>query len=283
MVEAWHQTPPISTPLLLESTHQRQVSLPEQVKRLESALGVSTESGHSLPEYCDSSTSTNDALSRFMISRPAMVSALWAKMPDADKKAILLRQVARFYNSYQLKCPEADHLLSLTRVNVHRAFVSNMVALSITWEWMEDDSISPFSMERPGFDLDTLPEKLRPTQLQRSSIYHTWIDLFPCPVMRNNLIRAGNDWDDDELCLDIMGFWDGTSTGPFGLIIWGEPADPRSWEITEGFLKKWGWVIRGSTDLMWSTNYWRARRGVKPLFPKSVMYSPHGQLQSQMN
>lgn len=214
-----------------------------------------------------------------------MVSALWVKIPDADKKAILLRQVARFYNSYQLKCPEADHLLSLTRVNVHRAFVSNMVALGITWEWMEDDSISPFSMERPGFDLDTLPEKLRPTQLQRSSIYHTWIDLFPCPVMRNNLIRAGNDWNDEELCIDIMGFWDGASTGPFGLIIWGEPADPRSWEITEGFLKKWGQLIQGCTDLMWSTNYWRTKRGERPLFPKSVIYSPHGQtyLQSQMN
>lgn len=253
----------------MESTSQPQRTLPGHVAEPGSVVCC-------LPGRFDWITDANAAMSWFMTSWSGKVDALWAKMPDADRTAILLQKLAHFRTSYQLNCPRTDHLLSLTRVNVHRAFVSNMVSLGITWEWMEDDSISPISMASPGFNLGALPDSLRPTGLQRSRVHHTWIDLFPCPDMRNNLIRAGNDWDDEELCIDIMGFWDGTSPGPFGLIVWGEPSDPRSWEVTEGFLKKWGWVIHGCVDLMWSTNYWRAKRGARPLFSITEGYRQQG-------
>ncbi|OKL60057.1 hypothetical protein UA08_04731 [Talaromyces atroroseus] len=251
-----------------EPIHRVQNDPSEQVERRElsqvSLQPVSCLSGASSPN-----TSTNVVLSRFLTSQVARVSALWLKIPGSDKREILLEQVARFYQSYRLNCPTADHLLTLTKVNVHRGFVSNMEALGITWEWMEDDSISPFCMAGPACDTEGLPEKLRPTEVQRRNVHHTWIDLFPCPRMRDNLIRIGNDWDDEDLCIDIMGFWDGASAGPFGLIIWGEATDIRNWEVTEGFVKKWGWVIQGCIDLMWSTNSWRAKRGIGPLFPMS--------------
>ncbi|KAL2821549.1 hypothetical protein BJX63DRAFT_219016 [Aspergillus granulosus] len=213
-----------------------------------------------------------------MTTHSAKVSSLCLKSPDANKNALMLRLVARFHSSYRLNSPSADHLLSLTRLNVHRAFVANMVALGITWEWMEEDSISPFFRAGPPApppyrEPAALPEKLQPTDLQRGSVHHTWIDLFPCPVMRDNLIRRGNDWDDEELCVDIMGYWDGNSTRPFGLIVWGEPGDTANWEITEGFLSKWGWLVRGCVELMRSTNYWRAKRGLRPLFSNTAAYS----------
>ncbi|KAL3484486.1 hypothetical protein BJX62DRAFT_53889 [Aspergillus germanicus] len=266
--------------LLLEPPHQPQrvsESLPEQVERLESTLGLLAESRHTLSAEANQSSDTNAALSAFMASHSAKVSSLCLKTHDAGKRAILLRKVAQFHNSYQLNCPSADHLLSLTRVNVYRAFVAHMVILGITWEWMEDDSISPFFVAGPpppppGFD-PVLPENLQPTDLQRTSVHHTWIDLFPCPVMRDNLIRRGNEWDDEELCVDIMGYWDGNSTGPYGLLVWGEPADLTNWEVSEGFLSKWGWLVRGCVELMRSTNYWREKRGLRPLFSKSVAYS----------
>ena len=163
-------------------------------------------------------------------------NTLWAEISCTEKRKILLDQMAQFLNSYRRTCPTSSHLLTVTKVNVYRGFVSNMVTLGLTWEWMEEDSISPFTILRPGSEPLVLPEKLRPPALQRSRIHHTWIDFFPCPVMRNNLLQAGNDWD-EELCGDIMGFWDGCSTGPHGLIVWGEPSDSRNWEITEGFLK----------------------------------------------
>ncbi|KAL3455220.1 hypothetical protein BJX64DRAFT_78005 [Aspergillus heterothallicus] len=268
-------------PIELPNRRTYPESLPEQVERLESALlTISTESRPfpvSIPSPETSSSAAADtALSIFMSTQAAKISTLCLKIPDANKKAILMRQVARFHSSYKLNCPSADHLLSLTRVNVHRAFVANMVALGVTWEWMKEESISPFFVSGPAVvpgAVAALPEKMRPTELQRRSVHHTWIDLFPCPVMRDNLIRRGNDWDDEELCVDIMGYWDGNSTGPHGLIVWGEPGDTASWEVTEGFLSKWGWLVRGCVELMRSTNYWRAKRSLRPLFPNTVAYS----------
>ncbi|KAL4895873.1 hypothetical protein BDV59DRAFT_145444 [Aspergillus ambiguus] len=188
------------------------------------------------------------------------------EIPSDWKRHILLRRLAEFHSSYALNCPTADHLITLTRVNVYRAFVNNMVSLGITWEWMEDDSISPFTMVRPGSELAIYPPSLNPTSLQQRRIHHTWIDFFPHPVMRDNLLNRENDSDDEDLCTDIMGFWEGSATGPNSLIVWGEPSDPANWEITEGFLGKWGWVVDGCEEVMRATNYWRAQRGEEPLF-----------------
>ncbi|KAL4904259.1 hypothetical protein BDW74DRAFT_178841 [Aspergillus multicolor] len=257
------------------------VPLLARLERLEAALGSLAESHHRPAADSTESASTNTRSKtppHRQVGAAGGYSAIeWASIPDARKRTILLAQVARFHSSYQLNNPCSDHLLSLTRVNVHRAFVANMDTLGITWEWMADDSISPFSIQisspRPSTfsaQLSSLPCALRPTPLQLSSIYHTWINLFPCAIMRDNLIRAGNEWDDEELCTDIMGFWDGNAQGPHGLIVWGDPADPSAWEVSEGFVRKWGWVVKGCEELMRATDYWRGRRGVRPLFRRGL-------------
>lgn len=203
------------------------------------------------------------------ISRSLECSALvgqWLENPSQEKEALLVKHVTDFYHSAALNCPKSSHLLTLTRVNVYRAFVSNMVLLSISWDWMDEDSIYPFAMVRPGSETANFPGSLPPTALQRSRVHHTWIDLFPSPIIRDNLLKRGNDWDDEELCTDIMGFWEGNSTGPNGLIVWGEPSDPSNWEVTEGFIRKWGWVVKGCGEVLRATNYWRAKRGEEPLY-----------------
>lgn len=199
-------------------------------------------------------------------------ATLLLQIPSEQKRAILLHHIATFQHSYAFNDPKSNHLLSLTRVNVHRAFVANMASLGLSWDWMEEESISPFPMVRPGCDINTkavegmLPAGLRPTALQRSRPHHPWIDFFPSPVMRDNLLLALDEWDEDDMCTDIMGFWEGGATGPFGLVVWGEPGDPANWEVTEGFVRKWGWVVGGCEQLMRATNAWRARRGERPLF-----------------
>lgn len=51
-----------------------------------------------------------------------------------------------------------------------------------------------------------------------------------------------------------------------GLIAWEPPWDISGWEISEGFWRKWAWMLRplGETVLE-STNRWRVMRGEKPL------------------
>jgi hypothetical protein len=76
-------------------------------------------------------------------------------------------------------------------------------------EWLcQDDSISIFCLQ--GFHLaeNNIPSSLRPTDLQRSTPHHPWLDIFPLPRTRDNLIRAGDHLDDDELCHDLTAFWD---------------------------------------------------------------------------
>ncbi|KAJ5169247.1 uncharacterized protein N7482_004841 [Penicillium canariense] len=185
---------------------------------------------------------------------------------------LLSRYAASAYHSYMLGSPTSDHLLVLTKVNVFRAFGHNLKLIGWPLDNMDDDAISPFSLpstpEVPGpEEYSYLPPSLRPTRLQRTIPHHPWLDFFPLPKMRDNLIQAGDQWDDDALCHDIMGFWgETTSSGQAGLLVWGDPWDIRNWELTEPFLKKWQWIVRGCPEIMNSTNAWRARRGEKLIF-----------------
>ncbi len=77
------------------------------------------------------------------------------------------------------------------------------------------------------------------------------------------MILKGDDLDDSELCLHLVGF---TSVGGgSGIAIWGEAWDPLCWEVTESFVQNWKWILEGCDDLIKSSNEWRAMRGEKPL------------------
>ncbi|PYH98849.1 hypothetical protein BO71DRAFT_315418, partial [Aspergillus ellipticus CBS 707.79] len=171
------------------------------------------------------------------------------------------------YESYTLGAPTADHLLTLSKVNVFRAFsdINSILGIPPRRSCIPDNAISQFNMHEPGRIIPSkLPASLQPTHVQRSIPHHPWLDFFPFPEMRDNLIRAG-EFDDDQLCTDVMGFWN-LSTESCGLLVWGEPADPASWEVSEAFIKKWPWVVRGLPALMESTNRWRRKRGERVIF-----------------
>ncbi|KAF3019616.1 hypothetical protein E8E15_007835 [Penicillium rubens] len=183
---------------------------------------------------------------------------------------ILVRFAESAYESYARGDPTADHLMTLTKVNVFRAFAQNLRLIGWLEFWMDDDAISLFNTvlpQRPPRQDDNslIPANLQPTRIQKSIRHHPWLDFFPFPKMRDNLIEAGDDWDDEQLCHDIMGFW-GESTMDTGMLVWGEPWNAQNWEVTEPFLKKWQWVVRGCPELMDATNSWRARRGERLIF-----------------
>ena len=176
----------------------------------------------------------------------------------------------------------ADHcLIDLIYYNIYRAFESNFKTLGLTiQEIAQHDMISRFNsitledgvLESLGSveaaPLQTpqtmhLPPALRPTLLQVSVIHHPWIDVFPFPGLRENLLRAGHSYDPDQLCLSIMG--SGEGLGDNGVLVWGEPWDPSNWEITENLAYGWAWMFEGCADVIHSTNTWRSKRGLLPL------------------
>lgn len=223
-----------------------------------------------LPRSSQSTSSPSTVSPSSATSSNSPRAATWERRmcflgDEIDK--LLERFSHRAVESYVLGSPAADHLLTLCKVNVFRAFISNMHTLGMSPgpEWMEDDALSPFSTALPGYmSEDKLPVSLRPTSIQSSTLHHPWLDFFPFPRIRDNLINAG-DFDDHPLCLDVMGFWNVTDEA-CGLLVWGEPTDPGNWEVSENFIRRWPWVVAGCRELLWSTNRWRSSRGEKMIF-----------------
>ncbi|PSN66483.1 hypothetical protein BS50DRAFT_554818 [Corynespora cassiicola Philippines] len=169
--------------------------------------------------------------------------------------------------------PRTDLLLGLVQLNILRALIANIDVLGLSAAEMHDDALSPFSTAgtwHSSHDTTQLPASLVPTSLQRTIPHHPWLDLIPCPAMRNNLIRVADSLDETELCHDLCSY-QSAADGLSGVIVWRDPWDPKGWEVTRTFLHRWGWVLKDCWDLFQSTNYWRKRRG-EPQLSRTAWY-----------
>lgn len=148
--------------------------------------------------------------------------------------------------------------------------------MAFNLEFLTCDAISPFYRLTNSAQPPCYPEHLKPTFLQRTVEHHPWIDLFPMPQMRDNILRAGEDFDDEPLCQVLVE--DRRSQGQWsGLIVWGDPWDPRNWEVSPSFARDWFWVICNCWELLQSTNMWRTGRGERKLFPDVLCNPPAAQ------
>jgi hypothetical protein len=193
--------------------------------------------------------------------------------PTSEKARQIIQTLEiMIHAEFALGSPHTDMLLGVTRLNILRALNTNTDVLGYdSVKLMSDDAQSPFSMVGPmvaDSERTLLPLALRPTQIQRTVPHHPWLDLFPIPRMRDIMILAGDSYDDERLCHDMLG--DRYSCvdleGKAGLIVWKDPWDPTGWEVTPAYMKFWGWTVQGCWDLFSSTNAWRAKRGEKALF-----------------
>jgi hypothetical protein len=202
----------------------------------------------------------------------------------------------------------SDHLIHLIQYNVFRALMSNKSLLRSAATFLKAPHPAAFSNEsatqlcggltviRPLID-QNIPDSLYPTQVQMNCVHTSWIDMFPFPKFRDNLIKRGVDFVPEEmrrdLCGDIFpdyvtpipgdddcallsaplstpansgannrefGDPDDYTAGRRGLIAWGEPWKIESWEVTPGFLRNWGWALEGCDDLIQASNRWRVQR-----------------------
>ncbi|OJI86338.1 hypothetical protein ASPTUDRAFT_63799 [Aspergillus tubingensis CBS 134.48] len=199
--------------------------------------------------------SANQGTRKLLLPRPTSLSGAVAMMMSFHAAA---------YERYYAADPCLDHLLTLSKMNVLRAFVDIMGVLGWDIHAIEDnETVSPFT----GWNLQqqdketSIPLNLLPTTTQCSVPHHPWFDCFPFPQMRDNLITAGEGFDDCELCEDMMD----PTNGDIGIMVWGDPWLPQSWEVSELFVQKWAWVMKGCQELLVSSNYWRARRGLDEL------------------
>ncbi|KAI7774405.1 hypothetical protein LA080_008799 [Diaporthe eres] len=197
-----------------------------------------------------------------------------------------------------------DHLISIIELNVYRASLTNIYILGAYSLLCNSECgyavnnseppLFPWTGYQPSGDI---PDSLRPTPLQRSTPHEVWIDILPSARMRDNAIVAVAEGRlrNEDLCADILrgicgdgkGCGEGQGQGrtvqsvaglgdcgdddddgdEARLIVWKDPWDPSGWEVTEGFLRKWGFLLRGDgeDDVVRATNRWRALRGENPI------------------
>lgn len=187
-------------------------------------------------------------------------------------RAVLKRFAEHALESYATAAPCADHRLKLIQLNLINGMTRNASSLGFTFDWLLCEVISPFGRGGPSLNpgaanTAAVPPSLAPTSLQLRTRHHPWLDLFPLPILRDNILAASQFLtaeDEQDLYNDVLEVGGGRSEWA-GLVVWGEPSDPWSWEISLPFLRKWGWLLRGCPEIVQATNFWRSRRGEGPL------------------
>ncbi|RGP63756.1 aryl-alcohol dehydrogenase [Fusarium sporotrichioides] len=183
----------------------------------------------------------------------------------------LIRQA---YEDYSLHAPRPTYLQILIRLNVLNGLARNAVCIGFPPEGLcRDEAISPYSTDGPQRHnsprpATSCPSALQPTFLQTTVVHHPWIDLLPFPQLRDNILMDMEVGllNDDELCEDLLVVDDPRDlANKPSLIVWGESWDTRAWEANPAFLRKWGFQLRGCTEILVATNYWREKRGEKRL------------------
>ncbi|KAL5334602.1 hypothetical protein BJX70DRAFT_391299 [Aspergillus crustosus] len=152
------------------------------------------------------------------------------------------------YERYAAGDPCLDHLMTFSKFNILRAFLDNFWVIGLTTDQMDDGILSPFN-NPPYASHDGLPPSLMPTVTQLTTPHLPWLDSFPFPAIRDNLIRVAESSNDCLLCGDIMD----PANGDIGMM------------VSPFFIQMWAWVIRGCPEMILSSNRWRARRGLKRL------------------
>lgn len=170
-------------------------------------------------------------------------------------------------------CP--DHLIILLQFNALRAMAANRSLISGVL-------VTPLDCDKGGIHVipystkhEQLPSTLLPTIIQQTMPHSDWIDMFPSPEGRDRLIRAAGTFDEDDLWADCVGgLYEGFPHDEVerrGIIAWSPTWDIKGWEMSPGFLRKWGWLVDGLPGVLEATNRWRVERGEEPLVRNDAM------------
>ncbi|KAJ6149070.1 hypothetical protein N7471_000269 [Penicillium samsonianum] len=200
------------------------------------------------------------------ITNFACLRELYNLKIHSEKMKWVIRQLEWIFHDRSLAgSPCTELLLGLTQLNLTRALMHNIEILGYQSSLMHNEALSPFCIAGPSQadnEIVSLPPSLQPTSNQLSTPHHPWLDLFPSPQMRDNLIVLEPLLDEYGLCGDLCKSTEGTA----GILVWKDPWDPTGWEITSSFMSIWGLTVQNCWDLFRSTNYWRLKREEKLLF-----------------
>ncbi|KAF5267457.1 hypothetical protein FOXYS1_1654 [Fusarium oxysporum] len=124
--------------------------------------------------------------------------------PDKSERVFAI--ACKTYMDYTMNAPRISQLPLLISLNVTIAVANNATLLGFDRALMcIDEAISPFYFNGPFTADYNPPRALEPTEVQKTVLHHPWLDIFPFPKFRDNIILAADAelLDDGELCEDI--------------------------------------------------------------------------------
>jgi hypothetical protein len=157
----------------------------------------------------------------------------------------------------------SDHLITLVQLNVIRGSITNRQYIdSLTPPVSAPTNLHVFSIPLLS-QLSAIPSTLHPTTLQCTIPHPHCIDIIPHPGIRNNLILALGHFDAEKLWLESAGgvFEALEDREVSSAVVWDRPWHWEGWELSEKFVKSWGWVLVGCEEVLERTNWWRGLRG----------------------
>ncbi|OAP55753.1 hypothetical protein AYL99_09905 [Fonsecaea erecta] len=133
--------------------------------------------------------------------------------------------------------------------------------------------------------IDILPHPVLRDNLIRATTSLSVSESSAADGTTNSASNLFGVFDPDDLWTDSVGglfFETGPSPGPVeegkeeeeevagavfvGGIVWSPPWDISGWELSEGFWRKWGWMMKGCAgEVLEATNRWRRQRGEEEL------------------
>ncbi|CAH0021806.1 unnamed protein product [Clonostachys rhizophaga] len=162
-----------------------------------------------------------------------------------------------------------DHrLITIVQYNVLRAMIWNLAALSML-DQIPSECAETFGVPGQNIsnNLGQIPPNLQWTSVQKSVDHPYWISVIPFPAMRDNLILMEDRYDSRDLLHDLgLGLYEGLDDAERrGFLVWEDPWRSSGWEVSEGFVKKWDFLLKGCSVEMETTNRWRELRGEERL------------------
>lgn len=133
------------------------------------------------------------------------------------------------YTAVPLPSGPQEQVLTYVPLNVFAALFNNGAMLGLACGCVIPSKSSPCGPE--------IPQSLQPTALQLLQHHQQWIDRFPFPRMRDNIISLNGIVDEEEFLKDLFGMQSFT-------IKPGRPGwDPTAWIIGRDFSQKWGFLF----------------------------------------
>jgi hypothetical protein len=155
---------------------------------------------------------------------------LGKRLREASRKSFDEQSTKNQSAARELPAINPDHqFLPFVCMSIYEALYQNGHIMGLSCSAASPAKSRPVS--------SNVPFSLHPTPYQMATVHLAWIDRFPFPHMRDNLILLSGTYDDDEFIHDLF------TIPTFKIKPGHAPWDPSAWLMQQAFSDKWGYLL----------------------------------------